>query len=108
MTAWNVAEISLRADYINSDSNTLTLVCQSISEVAGDYVNKLGADESVMRSEIEPPSLVAKGIDLKILDALTWTPNHISFKDARAGEQRDFLIRGYSREGSAAKFPLGS
>jgi hypothetical protein len=107
MTTWNVAEITLDARYFRNDPDNLTLACKSVSEVLGKYIEEKGADESVMSSELKPPSLLARGVDLNILDRLAWVPNHITFRDVRTGEQRDFRIRSYSRDGDAAKFALG-
>jgi len=107
MASWDVAEITVEAHYIGNDPDTLTLPCKLVLEVPGVYEHKVAADGTVMRSEAEPPSLLAKGIDLRVLDAIGWEPNLLSFKDSRTGERREFqIVRRYTQEPSAAKFAL--
>jgi hypothetical protein len=62
-----------------------------------------------MTSEIDPPSLLVKGVDLKLIDAITWEPNRIKFKDLRTGEAKEFAIqRRHIREPNTAKFAIHS
>jgi hypothetical protein len=109
MATWNVEEVTLEAHYIGHAPDKLTLPCKSVSEIPGKYFDDTAADGAVQTSEIEQPSLLAKGIDLNILDAITWEPNRINFRDLRTGEVKEFRIqRRHIREPNTAKFAMHS
>jgi hypothetical protein len=109
MATWNVEEVTLEAHYIGRAPDKLTLPCKSVSEIPGKYFDDTAADGAVMTSEIEQPFLLAKDVDLKLLDAITWEPNRINFKDLRTGEAKEFPIkRRYIREPNTAKFAIQS
>jgi hypothetical protein len=104
METWDVQEIILEARYINHDTESLTLPCNSVEEIPARYVESKGADGTIMRSEIDPLSLLVRGIDLRSLGAITWEPNRILFRALRTGESKEFECLGYSREGDAVRF----
>lgn len=86
----DVSEITLEAFYLNHDPDRQSFACQSVSEMQGKYVDDTSADGSVMRSELEPPLLVVRGIDVKAVEALRWKPTGLRFKDAKTGEEKVF------------------
>ena len=109
MTTWKVEEVTLEAHYVGRAPDKLTLPCKSISEIPGTYSDDVAADGAVMTNVIEKPSLMARGVDLMILDAITWEPNRISFHDLHTGETKEFPIqRRYIREPNTAKFAIQS
>lgn len=108
---WDVTEITLEAHYLNAASDTLTLACQSISELPAEYYpDNIGADGTVMRSLKERRSLLVRGIspqDFEALDALKRAPTELSFKDLRTGKLENFRIeRVYVREPGTARFAV--
>ncbi len=104
---WDVSEITLEAHYFNHAPDTLTIACQSVCKVPGKYEDDIAADGGVQRSEIEPPCLLVKGVDLKSLDAIKWEPNSLFFKDVATGELKEFpVLRWGCRELKAAKFAI--
>jgi pyrimidine deaminase RibD-like protein len=86
----DVSEITLEAFYLNHDPDKQSFACQSVSETQGKYVDDTSADGSVMRSELEPPLLVVRGIDVKAVEALGWKPTGLRFKDAQTGVEKVF------------------
>lgn len=86
----DVGEVTLEAFYVNHDPHKHTFACQSVSELPGKYIDDTSADGRVMRSEIEPPSVVIKGIDVKAVESLGWQPTRLLFQDARTGESKEF------------------
>jgi hypothetical protein len=86
----DVSEITLEAFYFNHDPDIQTFACQSVSEMPGKYVDDTSADGSVMRSELEPPLLMVRGIDVKAVESLEWKPTGLRFKDAKTGEEKVF------------------
>ena len=86
----DVTEITFEADYFNHDSDRRRFPCRSVSELPGKYIDDTSADGSIMRSEIEPPAVVVKGIDAKAVEAMGWKPTRLLFKDARTGELKEF------------------
>ena len=86
----NVTEITLEADYLNHDSDRRSFPCQSVAELPGKYIDDTSADGSIMRSEIVPPTVVVRGIDVKAVEGMGWKPTRLLFKDARTGESKEF------------------
>jgi len=86
----DVKEITLEALYINHDPDRQAFTCQSVSVIPGRYVDDTSADGNVMRSEIESPTVVVRGVDAKAVKALRWSPTHLRFKDAKTGEEKLF------------------
>jgi hypothetical protein len=86
----DVREITLEAFYINHDPDRQAFTCQSVSVIPGRYVADSSADGNVMRSEIEPPTVVVRGVDAKAVEALRWSPTHLRFIDAKTGEENLF------------------
>jgi hypothetical protein len=86
----DVSEITLEAFYLNHDPDRQTFACRSVSEMPGKYVDDTSADGSVMRSELEPPFLMVRGVDVKAVEAVEWKPTDLRFKDAKTGEEKVF------------------
>jgi hypothetical protein len=100
-------EITLESHYFNAPSKTLKLECQSVSEVAGKYKDDISADGTVMRSEIEPPAVLVRGIDAEKLSALTWKANRLLFKDPTTGAPRDLPVYSLETKGAGTvKFSI--
>lgn len=87
---WDVAEITLAADYLNRESQASTFPCRSVSQVAGKYVDDTSADGAIMRSDIEPPMLIIRGIDATAVNALGWKPTRVLFTDAATNGTLEF------------------
>ena len=104
---WDVAEITLKAHYLKHEADTVTIACRSVSEVAGEYIDDVAADGGVMRSEIEPPTLMVRGIDPRAFEAIVWKPTHLLFEDPKTREQKEFSVRPWhTAEPNAAKFAI--
>ena len=89
-----VSEIILEARYINQDSDRHVFRCQSIMEGPTEY------KEGSMRSRVERP-LIVRGIDVAEVDALTWEPTHVLYRDPSAGVEKEFAVyAGYRTIGS--------
>ena len=104
---WTVPEVTLEAHYMSNHApDVLTLFCQSVSSMPGRYAESKGADGSIMRSELESPSLLLNGTDLKLLNATTWQPNCLRFKDTGTGQWQEFGVQRDIRDVGIAKFSL--
>jgi pyrimidine deaminase RibD-like protein len=89
-----VSEIVLEARYINREDDRHVFQCQSISEYLTRYA------EGDVRSRIERP-LVVKGINGAEVDALTWEPTHVLYRDPTTGEEKEFAVyAGHRTSGS--------
>ena len=86
----DVSEVTLEAFYLNHDPDRQTFACRSVSEMPAIYVDNTGADGSVMWSELEPPLLMVRGVDVKAVEALGWKPTGLRFKDAQTGVEKVF------------------
>jgi TIR domain len=86
----DVSEVTLEAFYFNHDPDRQTFRCRSVSEMPAKYVDDTGADGSVMRSELEPPLLIVRGIDVKAVEELRWKPTGLRFKDVKTGDEKLF------------------
>jgi pyrimidine deaminase RibD-like protein len=80
-----VSEIILEARYIKGEDDRRVLQCQSISEHATRYA------EGAVHSRIERP-LIVKGINVAEVNALTWEPTHVLYRDPSAGEEKEFAV----------------
>jgi pyrimidine deaminase RibD-like protein len=93
-TAAMVSEIVLEARYINREDDRHVFQCQSISEYPTRYA------EGDVRSRIERP-LVVKGINGAEVDALTWEPTHVLYRDPTTGKEKEFAVyAGHRTSGS--------
>jgi pyrimidine deaminase RibD-like protein len=86
----DVREITLEAFYINHGPDRQAFACQSVSVIPGRYVDHTSADGKIMRSEIEPPAVLVKGVDVNAIETLGWEPTGLRFKDAKTGEEKVF------------------
>jgi pyrimidine deaminase RibD-like protein len=80
-----VPEIILEARYINQESERRVFQCQSISEYPTEYA------EGGVRSRLERP-LIVKGINVAEVDALTWEPTHVLYRDPITGGEKEFAV----------------
>jgi pyrimidine deaminase RibD-like protein len=86
-SAWtNVDEVTLRARYVGGKVESQTFTCSSILAVPPKYVHDKAADGTIMRSMIDPPTLLIRGINVEAVEALAWTPTQLEFRDATTGE----------------------
>jgi pyrimidine deaminase RibD-like protein len=89
-----VSEVILEARYVNREDDRHSFQCQSISEYPTKYA------EGDVRSRIERP-LVVKGINGAEVDALTWEPTHVLYRDPTTGEEKEFAVyAGHRTSGS--------
>jgi len=102
-----VKEITLKALYMNAKSDSETFKCSSVVELPPEYVDDKAGDGAIMRSIIEPPTILITGIDANSVEALAWKPNRLEFKDARSGEAKEYIgdLRA-STEQNTVKFAI--
>jgi len=86
-----VKEVTLKALYFNADANSQTFKCSSVVELPAEYIDDKAADGGIMRSIIERPSILIKGIDASAVEALAWKPNRLEFKDAKTGDVKQYV-----------------
>jgi hypothetical protein len=90
---WDLTEIRLDVEYLsNHEPDTATLACRSLSLVPPKFHIDHGAGGSVARSEVVPETILANGIDVVALQALSWHPDTLQFKDATTGVTRTFPV----------------
>jgi hypothetical protein len=95
---WNVTEITVEARYASDHAlDTLTIPCQSVSEIPGGYKNVPG-------SSFEYPRLIAKGVDSAALKKLKWQPTQLLFRDLDTGGAHEFPVRLLDAYEDTAKF----
>jgi len=92
MTTWEVAEVTLEADYLNAARQTVTMSCRSVSEREPTYVSSTSADGGIMVSQVTPRCLLVGGVTHKDIDDLGWKPNRIAFKVLRTGELKEYGV----------------
>ncbi len=89
-----VSEIILEARNINREDDRHVFQCQSISEYPTRYA------EGDVRSRLERP-LVVMGINVTEVDALTWEPTHVLYRDPTTGREKEFAVyAGHRTSGS--------
>lgn len=106
---FDVTEITLERHYKDSDPDTLTLLCQSISEHEAEYSYLTGADDSISRSLVEPHSLLVRGIrpeDLNALDAIEWAPTTISYANLQTRKPNTIHIGTYTQDHGILRFEV--
>jgi len=107
LPALEVKEITLKALYMNAETDSETFKCSSVVELPPDFVDDKAADGAIMRSIIEPPTILITGIDANSVEALAWKPNRVEFEDARSGEVKEYIgeLR-VSTEPNTVKFAI--
>jgi len=85
-------EVTFEGRYIGRASDNRTFECESISERPAEYTYQKSADGAIMRSVIEPRTLVLKGISLSEVEALGWRPTHLLLKNDKTGKLEEFLV----------------
>jgi pyrimidine deaminase RibD-like protein len=107
VSALEVKEITLKALYMNAETDSDTFKCSSVVELPPEFVDDKAADGAIMRSIIEPPTILITGIDVNSVEALAWKPNRLEFKDARSGEVKEYIgeLRA-STEPNTVKFAI--
>jgi hypothetical protein len=92
MPNWNHTNFQLEADYFNGKSDRLTMQCRSLSLLPAVYgPDNVAADGAIMRSLIDRPSLLARGLERNKLGTIAWT--RLLFKDPVTGAHKEFDIR---------------
>ena len=88
---WDARLITLRAHYINADTQQLQLSCKSIIRVPATYYpDDVGADGSVMRSLKEPRLLLVDGVGPD--PNIDWQPNEVEFLGDPSGKVEIFRV----------------
>lgn len=107
VSAFEAKEITLKALYINAESDVQAFRCSSVVRLPPEYVDDKAADGAIMRSIIEPPTILIAGIDADSVEALTWRPNRLEFTDAISGEAKEYIgdLRA-STEPNTVKFAI--
>jgi len=60
-----------------------------------------------MRSIIERPTFLIRGIDVKAVEALSWKPNRLEFRDVRTGKLKEHIGGLHaSNEPNSVKFEI--
>jgi len=88
----NIREITLEAHHFGAEQRTLKIHCNGITRHDAKYKDDRAADGAIMRSTVAYPSIVAKCLDTKELEALQWTPTDISYLDEN-GDHQEFRMR---------------
>jgi hypothetical protein len=92
MSTWNVTEITLVANYIRGEPDTLTTPCRALSLSPPQFKEESGADGSIQRSMVKPSVMTAVGVETSVIRSLTWKPNRLTFRDAVTGKEETFPI----------------
>jgi hypothetical protein len=89
---WDLTKIRLEARYLNHEPDKSTLPCRSLSLIPPEFLIERGSDGSVQRSLVEPGAILATGIDVAAIRALSWSPTHLLFDQATTGEAVEFPV----------------
>ena len=95
MRTWTVTEITLVADYVGHEPDTITTPCRSLSLSPPRPKKRSGAGGSIQDSIVEPPVISAVGVDGSAIRSLTWSPNRLTFRDAITGTKESFESDGF-------------
>ena len=85
-------EIILEARCLNRATERRTFHCQSISERPGKHVFGVAPDGAFISSEIEPRTLVVKGINVQEVEDMGWQPTDVQYQDEKTGELNSFMV----------------
>lgn len=105
---WDAHSITLRAYYMNADTQEIKLDCEGIVALPATYYpDQIGADLSVQRSLKERRSLLVEG--LSSMPSFDWQPTNVEFMDNTTGKVETFRVDGmeYIRPGRL-KLPIVS
>ena len=104
---WDTESITLRALYMNADTDEVTLPCAGIVALPATYYpDQISADRRfVQRGVKEPRTLLVEGLQSK--PTIAWQPNAVEFVDPATGKVESFRIDGLecSRPGQI-KLPI--
>jgi hypothetical protein len=92
MRTWNVTEITLVANYMNHEPDTLTTPCRSLSLSPPQFKEQSGADGFIQRSMVKPSVMTAIGVDASVIRTLMWKPNRLTFWDTITKKEETFPI----------------
>lgn len=102
-----VKEVTLKALYMNAEPDSQTFKCSSVVELPPEYVDDKAADGAIMRSIIERPAILIRGIDVSAVEALAWEPNRLEFRDVRTGEVKEHIGKlDVSKDPNSVKFEI--
>ena len=85
MRTWTVTEITLVADYVGHEPDSLTTPCRSLSLSPAQFKRTSGAGGSIQDSMVKPGVISAAGVDASVILSLTRSPNRLTFRDAIMG-----------------------
>ena len=105
---WDAHSITLRAYYMNADTQEIRLDCEGIVALPATYYpDQIGADLSVQRSLKEHRSLLVEG--LRSIPSIDWQPTEVEFMDNTTRKVETFRVDGmqYIRSGRL-KLPIVS
>lgn len=103
---WDAHSITLRAHYMNADTQEIRLDCEGIVALPATYYpDQIGADLSVQRSLKEHRSLLVEG--LRSIPSIDWQPTEVEFMDNTTRKVETFRVDGmqYIRSGRL-KLPI--
>lgn len=103
---WEAHSITLRAYYLNAETQEHKLACMGIVALPATYYpDDIGADRSVQRSVKEPRTLLVEGVGSS--PNIGWQPTDVEFVDDATGKVETFRIDGmeYVRPGKL-KLPI--
>jgi hypothetical protein len=90
---WDAKSVVLRARYMNTRDDEVTLTCKGILAIPPRYFeDQIGADRSVQRSLKEPRTLLVEGIGSK--PTLAWNATEVEFLDSASGQTQKFEVSG--------------
>jgi len=95
MSTWNVTEITLSADYIGHEPDSVTIPCRSLSLSPPQFMEESGAGGSKQTSMVKPAVISAAGVDASVMRSLKWSPTRLTFRDTITGAN-EFRIKGFS------------
>jgi hypothetical protein len=105
-TRWDAHSITLRAFYMNADTQEHKVVCKGIIALpAKYYTDQVSADGLVSRGMKEPRTLLVEGVGES--PNINWTPTDVEFVDDATGKVETFRVGGmqYIRPGKL-KVPI--
>lgn len=101
---WSTSEVTIEAHYLNAPAEAVTTTCNAVIQLPAVYYQyRVRSDTEVMRTEKEPRSLLIEGVDLRVLNEITWQPTDLSFVVSGTNETKSFLVERTDNH-STAKF----
>jgi hypothetical protein len=92
MTTWTVTEITLSADYMSQESDTLTIPCRSLSWSPPELKVRSGAGDFKLTSVVKQAVISAIGVDASIIRPLIGRAHRLTFRESITGSEETFEI----------------